>query len=144
MANLTLYGNGRLGMPTLLGWGWDPMKLFDDLFDTFKGETVWNISPVTLEHESDHVLVTADMPGVDPDDVEVTFDAGTLAIAGQRGKRRYRYAVTLGDEIDPDQIEAELDKGVLTVKAYKRPEARPRKIALKTRAPKTLASGEAA
>ncbi len=42
----------------------------------------------------------------------------------------YSYRVNLGDAYDADQIEADLDKGVLTVKAAKRPEAKPRKILL--------------
>ena len=81
------------------------------------------------------------MPGVDPKDLELTFDNGTLAIAGTRGEQTSRYSVALGDTIDPDAIEAKLDKGVLTVHAHKRPEAKPRKILVAT-PDHTLGSGE--
>ena len=74
---------------------------------------------------------------VDPADLELTFENGTLAIAGKRRERMYRYTVALGDTIDADAIEAKLDKGVLTVHAKKRPEAKPRKILVAT-ADKTL------
>lgn len=65
-------------------------------------------------------------------DLELTFDNGTLAIAGKRGEQTYRYNVAVGDTIDPDAIEAKLDKGVLTVHAHKHPEAKPRKILVAT------------
>jgi HSP20 family molecular chaperone IbpA len=53
-----------------------------------------------------------------------------LTITGQRGDQTYRYRVSLSDAIDPETFEANLDKGVLTIRASKRPEAKPRKIAL--------------
>ena len=43
----------------------------------------------------------------------------------------HRYRVALSDAIDPNSFDAELAKGVLTIRAHKRPEAKPRKIALK-------------
>ena len=98
-------------------------------------------SPVHVAHSDDGATITVDMPGVDPDDLELTFDSGTLAIVGKRAERTYRYSVALGDTIDADAIEAKLDKGVLTVHAGKRPEAKPRKIFVAT-ADKSLKPGE--
>jgi HSP20 family protein len=97
-------------------------------------ETVWSAfhSPVSVTRDDDGTTITVDMPGVDPNDLELTFDKGTLAIAGKRGERTYRYNVALGDTIDPDAIEATLDKGVLTVHASQRPETKPRKILVGT------------
>ena len=84
--------------------------------------------PVNVTRTDDGATITVDMPGVDPNDLELTFDNGTLAIAGKRGERTYRHNVALGDTIDLDAIEAKLDKGVLTVQARQRPETKPRKI----------------
>jgi HSP20 family protein len=121
------------------------MRLFDDLM-TWQppgSEVVWSAirSPVHVAHTENGATVTVDMPGVDPNDLELTFENGTLAIAGKRGEHIYRYSIALGDTIDPDAIEAKLDKGVLTVQAHKRPEAKPRKILVTTQG-KTLSSGE--
>lgn len=146
MANMTRFSNGRIGMPSLLGW--DPMRLFDDLlsWNPRGGEVLWTVSPVHVTHGEDGVSLSVDMPGVDASDLELTFERGQLVIAGKRGARSYRYTVALGDEYDPDSIEANLDKGVLSLTAAKRPEAKPRKIALKgigsNTAQKTLESGE--
>ena len=141
MNNLAPYRNGRR-FGTLLSW--DPMRLFDDLITWHPpGEVVWSAfqSPVNVTHTEDGATITVDMPGVDPNDLELTFENGTLAIAGKRGEQTYRYNVALGDTIDPDAIEAKLDKGVLAVNAHKRPEAKPRKILVAT-PDKALDSGE--
>jgi HSP20 family molecular chaperone IbpA len=122
------------------------MRLFDDLM-TWQppgSEVVWSAfqSPVNVAHDDDGATITVDMPGVDPDDLELTFDSSTLAIAGKRGEQTYRYSVALGDAIDPEAIEAKLDKGVLTVHAHKRAEAKPRKILVTTPANKAVEPGE--
>jgi HSP20 family protein len=141
--NLAPYQNGR-HIGTLLGW--DPMRLFDDLvmWQPPGSEVVWSAapSPLNVKHTDDGATITVDVPGVDPQDLDLTFEAGTLSITGKRGDRTYQYAVALGDTIDPDQIEAQLDKGVLTVQAHKHPEAKPRKILVAGASQKTLNSGE--
>jgi len=132
MNNLVPNGTGRR-FGSLLSW--EPMRLFDDLmaWQPPGSEVVWSASqaPVHVAHDDDGATITVDMPGVDPDDLELTFENGTLAIAGKRGEHIYRYRVALDETIDPDAIEATLDKGVLTVHAHKRPEAKPRKILVK-------------
>jgi HSP20 family protein len=138
--NLATYRNGRR-LGTLLSW--DPMRLFDDLWQPPGSEVIWSAfqSPVNVTHTEDGATIAVDMPGVDPNDLELTFDNGMLAIAGKRGEHTYRYSVALGDTIDPDAIEAKLDRGVVTVHAHKRPEAKPRKILVAT-TDKALGSGE--
>jgi HSP20 family molecular chaperone IbpA len=122
------------------------MRLFDDLvtWQPPGSEVVWSAfsSPLNVQHTEDGATITVDMPGVDANDIDLTFETGTLSITGNRGERTYKYAVTLGDTFDPDQIDAQLDKGVLTIQAHKRPEARPRKILVAGAAQKTLDSGE--
>lgn len=126
------FSNGRRAGSLL---SWDPLRLVDDLlsWEPLGGETVWApyTPPVKLENNEDGATLTVDMPGLGPDDVELTFQEGVLSIRGKRDQRSYAYRVTLGDAFDPDHIEAGLDRGVLTVYAHKKPEAKPRKIALK-------------
>ena len=143
MNTLVPYRNGRR-FGTLLNW--DPMRLFDDLvtWQPPGAEVVWSAfsSPLSVTHTDDGATITVDMPGVDATDVDLTFEAGTLSIIGNRGEQTYKYAVTLGDGFDPDQIDAQLDKGVLTIQAHKRPEAKPRKILVAGVAERALDSGE--
>jgi HSP20 family protein len=142
MSNLIPYSNGRSGMPSLLGW--DPTRLISDLFswNPFGGETVWSAMPIHVKRDEDNVHLSVDLPGVDAKDVDITFERGALTIVAQRGEQSYRYSVQLGDEVDPASIEASLDKGVLTMKVAKRPEAKPRKIALSGAEAKRLEDGE--
>lgn len=137
------FSNGRR-FGSLLSW--DPWRLVDDLlsWEPQGGETVWApyTPPLKIQNTDDGATLTVDMPGIGPDDVELTFQEGVLAITGKRDQRSYAYRVTLGDAFDPDHIEAELERGVLTVHASKKPEAKPRKILLKGRSQqKSLESG---
>lgn len=144
MNNLGNFSNGRRAGSLL---GWDPLRLMDDLlrWEPLGGETVWApyTPPVRIESSEDGATLTVDMPGLGPDDIDLTFQAGVLAIQGKRGDRSYAYQVTLGDTFDPDHIEANVDRGVLTIQAHRKPEAKPRKIALSGASKqKSLGSGD--
>jgi HSP20 family protein len=144
MTNIVRYDNGRrLGMPSLFAA--DPLRLMDELmsWEPFGGQTVWSAlpTPLRVHDDDDGATITVDMPGVDSEDVDLTVHAGRLTITGKRGDQMYRYAVALSDAIDPASLEADLAKGVLTIRAHKRPEAKPRKIELKTSGTKRLDDG---
>lgn len=99
---------------------------------------------VDIKEEPDRFVLFADLPGVDPSDVEVLMDKGILTIKGERRgdaadegerysriERRYgsfhrRFA--LPDSADPDAISASGRDGVLVVTIPKRPETTPRRI----------------
>ena len=89
-------------------------------------------------------MVHADLPGVDPQDIEVQMDKGMLTIKGERqseaiveserfsrverrhGSFHRRFA--LPDSADPDGITASGHNGVLQIVIPKRPETTPRRI----------------
>jgi HSP20 family protein len=99
---------------------------------------------VDIKEEADRFLIFADLPGVDPQDVEVLMDKGILSIKGERRsevveqserfsriERRYgsfhrRFA--LPDTADADGITATGHNGVLEIAIPKRPESTPRRI----------------
>ncbi|MCD9032002.1 Hsp20/alpha crystallin family protein [Luteimonas sp. Y-2-2-4F] len=99
---------------------------------------------VDIKEEADRFVIYADLPGIDPADVEVLMDKGILSIRGERrnetreenGKfsrveRRYgsfhrRFA--LPDSADPDGVTASGHNGVLEISIPKRPETTPRRI----------------
>ena len=97
------------------------------------------------ESDEEYVLM-GDLPGVAPTDVNVSYEKHELTIHGKVGERNYnapyfaeeygvgdfRRSFTLGEQIDEWAISAELKDGVLTVHLPKRPEVRPRKIAIHT------------
>jgi HSP20 family protein len=99
---------------------------------------------VDIKEEADRFLIMADLPGVDPQHVEVLMDKGILSIKGERSseateqserfsriERRYgsfhrRFA--LPDTADAEGIVATGHNGVLEVVIPKRPESTPRRI----------------
>lgn len=89
--------------------------------------------PVDVRREGESLIITAELPGVDPVvDVDVSIDGDILVISGEKSheeetrdgdrllwERRYgrfERRLTLPDGVDPESIEATFDKGVLTVK----------------------------
>ena len=99
---------------------------------------------VDIREEADRFLILADLPGIDPAEVEVLMDKGILSIKGERKQeadassnrfsrieRRYgsfhrRFA--LPDTADAEGITAHGRNGVLEIAIPKRAEASPRRI----------------
>lgn len=85
------------------------------------------------------VEVTADIPGVDPKDIDVQFHDGMLTIRGEKKTEKddkekdyhlversygmFERSFTLPFEVESDKIEASFDKGVLRVSLPKAPQA---------------------
>jgi HSP20 family protein len=66
------------------------------------------------------VVVTVQVPGFDPSDLDVTVGRRTLAVRGERNEgnevRRFVQRVTLADEVDVDRPQARVERGVLTIR----------------------------
>lgn len=100
--------------------------------------------PNTDIYESDdHVVLIADMPGVAPEDVDVTLERGVLSIRGhvrpqahdgyrriytEYGEGDFERVFTLSEDIDRDRIKASHKDGVLTLELPKAAAAKARKI----------------
>ena len=99
---------------------------------------------VDIKEEKDRFLLIADIPGVDPKDIEVHMENGILTIKGEResekktereGYKRierehgvfYR-RFTMPEGVNPEGIEANSKNGVLTVVIPKKEAVQPRKI----------------
>ena len=137
------------------GMAQDPLKqVFDRLFEgtLFQNDSGDESSVVTsqwvprvdIKEEAGQFVLYADIPGVDPQDIEVQMDKGMLTIKGERreeatrdtesfsrierrhGSFHRRFA--LPDSADPDGISASGHNGVLQIVIPKRPETTPRRI----------------
>ena len=102
---------------------------------------------VDIREEARQFVIEADIPGVDPKDIEVHMDKGILSIRGERksestveegnytrversrGVFHRRFA--LPDSADPEGIAAKGKHGVLEITIPKKPETTPRKIEIK-------------
>ncbi|MFW6154071.1 MAG: Hsp20/alpha crystallin family protein [Planctomycetota bacterium] len=87
------------------------------------------VPPTDIRETNEAIVLTADMPGVKPDGVEITLDNGVLTVRGTvaEDSRRegavyaeydvgnYRRSFSVPDAIDHDGIEATVNNGVLTL-----------------------------
>jgi HSP20 family protein len=99
---------------------------------------------VDVSMTSDELVVEAQLPGIKPDDVEITVENGTLTIRGEttterkddegnflvREIRRGAFARSIGlpNGLEPDKAVANFDNGVLTLRIPKADEVKPRQI----------------
>ena len=102
------------------------------------------VPAVDIKEETERFLIHADIPGVDPKDIEVHMENGVLTIQGRREKetreeregfKRIERArgsflrrFTLPDTADSEKITAKCNNGVLEVSIPKHNKVQPRKI----------------
>jgi HSP20 family protein len=123
------------------------------VFDKFFGENDADASSVVtsqwvprvdIKEEAERFVIFADLPGVDPKDIEIHMDKGILSIKGERtteskeengrfsrierahGVFYRRFA--LPESANPEGIAATGRHGVLEIVIPKRPETTPRRI----------------
>lgn len=75
--------------------------------------------------------VEVPVPGFGPEDVEVTFQDDVVSINAKGGRRTFSRSFSVPEDVDPDMIEAQVKDGMLVLKLARRPEAQPRRIAVK-------------
>ena len=115
--------------------------------------------PMDAYRQGDQFLVHFDLPGVDPDSIELTVEKNVLTVGAVRSWTRqegqewvvaerpqgtFSRQIFLGDTLDPDRIEAAYDQGVLTLTIPVAEQAKPRKVAVTTGGGKAQAIGATA
>ena len=150
---------------------WDPFaemrqmqETIDRLFSRWWGTPAttpepetWTV-PLDVVEEGDRFVVRASMPGVRPEDIDVTLEDGVLTIRGEikeehegrdegylmrelRAGRFYR-AIRLPESVDPDKVEAHYEHGVLTVTFPKVESKRARRLEIKVGGPVRAIEGK--
>ena len=141
---------------------WSLLEKFQDelnrlgLFDQYTREEGDNSNVVTshwrpavdIREESDRFVILADIPGVDPRDIEITMEQGVLTIKGERSSNKeethdgykrvervrgtfYR-RFSLPDSADAEHIEAAGKNGVLEIVLPKLEKVQPKRITVKS------------
>lgn len=123
-------------------------RLFEDSFvrpGTWNGTTLESLAlPVDVSMTADELVVEAQLPGIKPDDVDITIENGRLTIRGQSGTERSEEdgdflvreirrgtlarSITLPTGLKPDNATAGFADGVLTLRIPKAEEVKPRQI----------------
>lgn len=99
-----------------------------------------------IHEEKDKLVVKAELPGVEKDDLEITLDDNTLRIQAEKKQEevtegtdfyacerhfgRYSRLISLPFRVDADKVSASLDDGVLEIRLPKAEEAKRKQITL--------------
>jgi len=115
---------------------------------------------LNMYEERNNLILEVPLPGIRPEDVEITVERGTLTIRGQmkaeeeredrnylvREHRRGNFArsVVLPQTVDPDAAQATFDNGVLQLTFPRREQSRPRRIDIQASGQQAMEGGQAA
>ena len=139
---------------------WEPVRELDTLqgevnrlFDTFFGSPRANgadararrwVPAMDLVETEDALVLKADLPGLERDDVTIEVKDGVLTVSGERRQAHsekadgyYRVerafggfsrSLSLPKGVDAEQVSASMDKGVLSVRVPKPEERKPHRV----------------
>ena len=114
-----------------------------------------SVMPMDVIRRKEEVELRFDLPGIDPESLEVTVDRGVLTVSAKRaeeyaeGENPYRRErvmgtftrrVSLSDTIDAEKIDAGYTNGVLSVRLPLLEKAQPRKVEIHTDGQKEIAA----
>ena len=103
----------------------------------------------------DGIELRFDLPGIEPESIDVTVDSGVLSVSARRSDEyaeaekpfireramgSFTRRVRLSDTVDAEKIEAGYDRGVLTVRVPLAEKALPRKVEVKTQPKPAIAA----
>ncbi len=125
----------------------DPFRELDRLSEQLSGTAAVasRSFPLDAYRRGDSFLVHFDLPGVEPDSVDVTVEGTVLTVRAERRLARqegdefvvaerpqgtFTRQLFLGETLDADRLEASYEQGVLTLVIPVAERAKPRRIAI--------------
>jgi HSP20 family protein len=122
-------------------------RFFDEEFRPFSwttGVLSGPALPLDVTHDADTLTVEAALPGIKPEDVDITVENGTLTISGKTQDERagedgsylvqeirrgsFSRSMTLPQGLEPDKAQATFENGMLTLRIPKAEQLKPRQI----------------
>ena len=126
---------------------WDPFTLvrdFDRLFEAPRHAYTASFPRIDVFDREGSLVVRTEVPGVHPDDIDVTVENGTLTVSGSRSfqeesteggfhrkeifEGEFKRTVLLPEGLDLEQISAHSRDGILEVRIPRLAEVLPKKI----------------
>ena len=133
---------------------WDPFgefrrlqREFGRVFDAIERRRPLDFPPVNIWTGRDDVILTAEVPGMDPDDLDISVQGDAVTIRGERkpdeikegetyhrqerGHGQFVRTIQLPHQVDANQVEAHYTKGVLRLTLPRAEADKPRQITVK-------------
>jgi HSP20 family protein len=144
------------GLATLTDFRNEMNRLFEGFFSRPMAAPSWldTVEPgqwlptVDMAETDTGIRVRAELPGIDPKDVDVSVSEDRLVIAGvkksateetgngwthrESSSGSFTRSIPLPESVDPEKVTARYDKGVLTVELAKSPSSKARKVPVLT------------
>jgi HSP20 family protein len=147
-----LYGNGNRRRPGWPGYMLREMRRMQEEMDHLLGGTTGQrttrFPAMNAWTGADGVVVTAEIPGINPDDIEITVVGETLTVSGrrpdlelpeearyhrrERGTGEFSRTLELPFRVDAESVSAHFRNGVLEIALPRLAEEMPKKIAVKS------------
>ena len=123
----------------------DPFRDFDRLAQQILGTTARPAAmPMDAWRDGEQIVVEFDLPGVDPDSVDLDVERNVLTVkaerkgprddaqlvAAERPRGVFERQIMLGDSLDTDRVQASYTAGVLALRIPIAEKAKPRRIAI--------------
>jgi HSP20 family protein len=122
---------------------WNPWSVFDELeLSMFEAASSSEWPQFDIEDSDDETVLTADLPGMSEDDIDVTVSAPYLVVRGERKPKEGRYVrraryhgaferrFRIDDGYDLERVSAHIANGELTIRLEKAAKTKPRRIKL--------------
>ena len=102
---------------TLAG-GEAKVEPFGNIKKTPKGPVVEEIREpiVDIFDEKDHILVVAELPGIEESDIKIEVKGDILTLSAERGEKKYSKEVLLPSKVDEKSLTSSYKNGILEIK----------------------------
>jgi len=127
----------------------DPFREWERVSEqVLSGRTAPRAMPMEAFRRGDEFVVALDLPGIDPDDVDVSVernvvtvratrraarDDGAELIIDERPQGEFSRQLFLGDNLDTAQLSADFERGVLTLRIPVAESSKPRRVEIGSR-----------
>jgi HSP20 family protein len=74
--------------------------------------------PIDVFDEDDHVLIVAEMPGIEAEDVTLDIEGDVFQLRAERGDRRFRKELLLPRAVDADKTTVRAENGIVEIRCH--------------------------
>ena len=102
---------------TLAG-GEPKVEPFGNIKKTPKGPVVEEVREPIIDvfDEKDHILIVAELPGVEESDVKIDVKGDILTLSAERGEKKYSKEILLPSKVDEKSLNLSYKNGILEIK----------------------------
>ena len=146
----------------MLSWNRNMERMLNNLYG--EGEMGYSEPlnlrmPLDVVENDDEFIVKADVAGINPEDIDITFTDNNLSIKGELSDEReeseegryhlrerchgtFSRTISIPGSVDVNEIAAETENGILKIHLPKKEEVKPRRIEIKGGAKKDVIEGK--